>query len=435
MRSLKIAVIGSGSTYTPELIKGFIDRKELLNIGSLYLCDIDCQKNEIVSGLLRRMLYSAGLRPEIVLTSSVEDSVKSADYVITQMRVGLMEARILDEKIPLKYGLLGQETTGIGGLINALRTVPVALSIASKIERLAPNAWLINFANPSGLVAEAILNRTKVKAAGVCNVPYRMIKEARSFVEGKGNFDYDFVGLNHLCWLNGAYIDGKDVLPYVLNMPLEKSGLSNIPDMKYEPEFLKTIGAIPCGYLNYYYFREEAIKKCMEADKTRGEICRSLEEELLELYKDENLKEKPEILDKRGGAFYSEAAVSLIEAIENDRNDIQVVNVKNNGVFPFLQPSDVVETRCRITRGGIIPLSPKKKPQQHMIGLMQAVKSYEKLAIEAAVTGSFEKAMEALLVHPLIGDYYQAKSALKEMLNANRDFLPQFDGYFKKKGD
>lgn len=429
MRALKIAVIGSGSTYTPELIQGFIKRRDTLNVASLYMMDIDREKNEIVSGLVRRMLAANGMTPEFVLTENLEEAIRGADYVLGQIRVGLLDARIRDEKIPLKYGLLGQETTGAGGFMNALRTVPVILEIARLIERLSPDAWFINFSNPSGIVAQAVLNHTNAHMIGLCNVPTVVLRDAALRVPpGTKQFDYDYVGLNHLAWLTAIYADGKEVLREQLDKGVEIPGMKNTPAIPYPPEMLRQIGGIPANYPSYFYFRDEHIRMCQEADQCRGEVCRGLEKTLLEMYRDPELREKPALLDQRGGAYYSEAAVSLLDAIENDRNEVHVVNVLNRGAFPFMDEDDAVEVKCIVNRQGATPVPLRSFDNQHIIGLMRAVKAYERLTVEAAMTGNYAAALQALLVHPLVGDYRKAKGVLDEMLEANRAYLPAFFG-------
>jgi 6-phospho-beta-glucosidase len=426
-RNLKIAVIGAGSTYTPELIDGFILRMDSLKVSSFYFMDIDKNKLEIVAALCQRMVEAKGMDCKIVLTEDLEEAIEGADYVLAQIRVGKLDARIKDEKIPLKYDLLGQETTGVGGFMKAMRTIPVLMKIAETIERLAPEAWLINFSNPSGIIAETLLNHTKVKMIGLCNAPINMIKDAEKRVpEGTKEFDYDFVGLNHLCWITSIYADGKEVLKGQLKGSLESADVKNIPKSHYDESLLKAVTAIPGGYLNYFYFRDEQIKKCKEAEKTRGEVCKEIEAELLELYKNPELKEKPEVLNKRGGALYSEAAVSLVDAIENNKNEIHVIDVKNKGAYSFMEEDDVVEVKCLVNKDGVFPVKLENFNDYYIIGLMKAVKAYEKLAVKAGIEGNYDAALAALMVHPLIGDYYKAKGVLDEMLEANREFLPQF---------
>ncbi len=427
MKGLKIALIGAGSTYTPELIEGFITRIGCLKVDSLYFMDIDREKMEIVAGLVRRMLSAKGIGCRLVLTENVEEAIEGADYVLGQIRVGKLDARIQDERIPLKYGLLGQETTGAGGFMKAMRTIPVIMDVVRKMERLAPKAWLINFSNPSGIIAEAVLNNSDIKMLGLCNGPINMIARARGMVpEGTKEFDYDFVGLNHLCWITSIYADGKEILKEKLKGSIDPAELKNIPNMDYPTELMQAVKGLPIAYLNYYYERDEQVKKCIDAEKTRGELCKEIEAELLELYKDPELKEKPEILSKRGGALYSEAAVSLIDAIENDKNEIHVVDVKNSGAFSFMDKDDVVEAKCIVNKNGAAPIKLEQFEDYYIIGLMRAVKAYEKLAVKAGIDGDYPSALAALIMHPLIGDYTKAKGVLDEMLQVNKEFLPQF---------
>ena len=426
-RKLKVAVIGAGSTYTPELINGFITRKEVLDISHFYFMDINEEKLRVIGGLAKRMLEAHQMPCKLILTTDLEEAVKDADYVLTQIRVGMLEARIRDERIPLKHSLLGQETTGAGGFMKALRTIPVMMDIAKTIERLAPNAWLINFSNPSGIVADAVLNYTKVKTIGLCNGPINMIKGIKEQLpEGIQAFDYDFVGLNHLCWITGIYTDGINRFDDYLKKNTNLDGLKNNPSVVYDEELLRAVKGLPISYLNYYYFKEDQIHKYINAEKTRGEVCQEIEKELLELYKDKNLREKPAVLDQRGGALYSEAAVSLIDAIENDKNEVHVVDVKNNGAYSFMDDDDIVEIKCMVNKGGAVPIKLENFNNEHIIGLMRSVKAYEKLTVKAALTGDYNIALSALLTHPLIGDYVKAKAVLDEMLEANKAFLPQF---------
>ncbi|NSW91246.1 MAG: 6-phospho-beta-glucosidase [Firmicutes bacterium] len=428
MKSLKIAVIGAGSTYTPELINGFVTRKNQIRLSSLALMDINRGKLEIVSGLIRRILKANEMRPEIIITESLEEAIEGANYLICQVRVGGLDARIRDEKIPLKYCLLGQETTGAGGFMKALRTIPVIMNVAKTMERLAPKAWLINFSNPSGIIAEAVLNHTGVKMLGLCNAPIHMIKNVRKLFGGDAkDFDFEFVGLNHLCWITAVYVNDKELLQAHLKEWIQTGELKKILGTDYELPLMKAVKGIPVGYLNYYYFRDEQLKKCMEAPKTRGEICKDIEDKLLQMYKDPELKEKPTLLDERGGALYSEAAVSLIDAIENDKNDIHVLDIKNNGTYDFMDKNDVIEAKCIVGKNGAVPVKLRNFDNYYIIGLMRAVKAYEKLTVKAALEGNYETALAALMVHPLIGDYNRAKGVLDDMLEANREYLPQFE--------
>lgn len=428
MREFKTAVIGAGSTYTPELISGFIERAGRLGARSFAFCDTDTERGEILAGMARRMFRRAGVSVEIEATGDLREAVRGASYVLAQIRVGKMPARILDEKIPLRHGLLGQETTGLGGLSCALRTIPVVHGILEATEELAePGAWLINFSNPSGLVAEALLGRRPdARVIGLCNIPVKMRSAAAGLLRMDGLADCDFAGLNHLCWMTGVFKDGRELLSDILSRPIESSGLNNIPDMEYTPAQLRAIGGFPCGYLNYYYFREEMLARCMAEEKTRGEVCLELERRLLEIYADPAVDTPPELLKKRGGAMYSQAAVSLIEAIELDSGAEHVVNVRNGGMLPMLAPGDVAELRCRVTRDGPEPLPRRTEPGEHICGLVRSVKAYEKLAARAAFSGEYSDALAAALSHPLSSDIKRTQSALGELMSAHRRYLPQF---------
>ena len=421
MRKLKAAVIGAGSTYTPELIEGFIDRRQSLDFQTIYLMDINREKLEVTGGLAKRMLLSKGFGGKIVLTGGLDETITGADYIFAQIRAGGMAARIRDEKIPLKHGLLGQETTGAGGFMNALRTVPVMLDIARRVEKLAPDAWLVNFSNPSGIIAEAILNHTKIKMIGLCNCFINMKADIAKSI-GTEDFDYDYVGLNHLSWITSVRLGGKELISELVKASGAK--MKNIPGMDYDDELIQSLPGIPSSYLSYYYLRDRQLEKCLNAEKTRGEICLELEKSLMEQYKNPLLDEKPKELAERGGALYSTAAVSVVDAIENDRNEYHVVNVKNSGAIPFMEDDDVVETRCLVNRKGAEPVKVSEFDSPFIKGLMQVVKAYEKLTVKAAIDGNRADALAALMVHPLIGDYNKALAVLDEMIKANAKYLP-----------
>jgi len=422
MRTLKAAIIGAGSTYTPELIEGFIVRRESLNFRSFHLMDIDGRKLETVGGLAKRMLEASGFTSEVVLTEDLDGAIAGADYVFAQIRVGGLAARILDEKIPLRHGLLGQETTGAGGFMTALRTVPVMLDMARRIEKLAPGAWLVNFSNPSGIVAEALLNHTDVKMVGLCNCFVNMHADLAGKLDTT-DFDYEYLGLNHLSWITSVTVKGQEMLGLVGKAPGAK--MKNITGTDYDEDLFAAVPAIPSPYLSYFYMRDEQLSNCMCAEKTRGELCVEIEEELVKQYADPGLKGKPKGLEERGGALYSTAAVSVVDAIENDKDEYHVVNVKNNGAVPFMADDDVLELKCNVNGGGAFPVAVSKTDIPYIQGMMQAVKAYEKLTVRAAINGSKADALAALMVHPLIGDYRKAKALLDEMLAANAEFMPK----------
>lgn len=301
------------------------------------------------------------------------------------------------------------------------------MNVAKTMEKLAPDSWLINFSNPSGIITEAILNNSSVKTMGLCNVPINMIKDVKSMLpESTGKFDFEFVGLNHLCWITKLLADGRDILKEQLSSKINPTSFKNIPEMVMDEALLKATGGIPAPYLNYYYFRDKELDELRKADQSRGEVCKRIEAELLELFKNPDLKEKPALLVERGGALYSTAAISLIDAIENDKNEVHVVDVKNNGALNFMDKDDVVEIKCIVNKEGPKPVKVENFDNDFIIGLMKSVKAYEKLTIKAGMKGDYNAALAALLVHPLVGDYDKAKGVLDEMLEANREFLPHF---------
>jgi len=425
MAKLKAAIIGAGSTYTPELVEGFTLRKELLPFTEFVLMDIDEKRLDIVGGLAKRQMEAAGFSGDIIKTTDLDRAIDGASFVFGQVRVGQMVSRINDEKIPLKYDCLGQETTGMGGFMKALRTVPVMMDIAGRMKKnAATDAWLINFSNPSGIIAQAILNETDTKMIGLCNCAINMLKEIEDTI-GTKDFDYEYIGLNHLSFITSVIKRGETE-----NLVTALSGkagatMKNVPEIEYEPALLRAIPYIPSSYLSYFYTRGQQIKKCHEAKICRGEECRELEDKLIELYTDPNLREKPAELEKRGGSLYSTAAVSVAEAIYNDKQEDHVLAAKNNGAVPFMDKDDVVEVKCKVGSNGVTPL-PVMVYNDYVVGIMQAVKAYERLTVKAALSGDRDAALAALMVHPLIGDYDKAAPMLNEMLEVNREFLPRF---------
>jgi len=430
VKGLKITVIGAGSTYTPELINGFIKRKNELPVRKLHLMDIDGNRLNIVGSLSKRMLDANEMGCELLLTGDLQTALTDADFIVAQIRVGKLDARIKDERIPLKYGLIGQETTGIGGFMNGMRTIPVILNIAEQMKKYCPDAWLINFSNPSGLLAEAILSQTDIRMTGLCNVPINMKRSVIKLVPGIiGEPEIDYVGLNHLSWITGVYCGGREVLQDFIEKCDDADGFQKAKELGWEAGLLKTVKAMPSSYLNYYYYRESKLEHLLQEEKSRGEVCAEIEKNLLEMYRDPNLKEKPALLDKRGGALYSEAAVSLISAIYNDKNEIHIVNTKNKGALDFMDENDVVEIGCRVGKNGISPVPLKSFHNEHIKGLMKTIKAYEKHAVLAGLRGDYSEALRALMIHPLIGDFNKAKGALDELLEAHKEFLPQFGRY------
>ncbi|WP_127530870.1 6-phospho-beta-glucosidase [Paenibacillus kobensis] len=427
---LKIAVIGGGSSYTPELVEGFIQHYDQLPVRELWLVDIDAglHKLNIVGALAKRMVERSGLPIAVHLTTDRRRAIEGADFVSTQMRVGMLDARGRDETIPLRYGVIGQETTGPGGMLKALRTIPVLLDICKDIEELAPNAWLLNFTNPAGMVTEAIQRYSNVRSIGLCNAPIGLLK----WLSGKYSVPTDriyaeFVGLNHLHWITRVEVDGEEQIASLLRDD-DSYSAKNVPQQGWNPEFLRTLGALPSYYLKYFYMTDQMLAEQQAAllkDGIRAEVVKRVEDELFQLYADPALAEKPKQLELRGGAYYSEAAVNLMVSLYNGRNDIQTLNVANQGVLDFLPDDACIEVNCVVTKSGPMPLPVKNVPLQAK-GLIHAVKTYEQLAIQAAVTGDRGTALQAMAHHPLVPSVNTAVALLDEMLEANRPYLPRF---------
>ncbi|OIJ22074.1 6-phospho-beta-glucosidase [Anaerobacillus alkalidiazotrophicus] len=437
-KGLKIATIGGGSSYTPELVEGFIKRYDELPIRELWLVDIEAgkEKMEIVGNLAKRMIEKAGLPIDVHLTLDRRAALKDADFVTTQFRVGLLEARAKDERIPLKYGVLGQETNGPGGLFKGLRTIPVILDICKDIEELCPNAWLINFTNPAGMVTEAVLRYSNIKkVVGLCNVPIGIEMGIAKLLDvDHSRIRIDFAGLNHMVYGLDVYVDGvsvKDEVIEKLTDPANSSFVKNIEGIGWEPEFIKALGVLTCPYHMYYYKTRQMLEKDMknaDGEGTRAEVVQKLEKELFELYKDPNLAIKPPQLEKRGGAYYSDAAVRLITSIYTDKRDIQPVNTINNGAIASIPADSAVEVSCVITKDGPKPISMGDLPVP-VRGLVQQIKSFERIGAEAAVTGDYNTAVLAMTINPLSPSDTIAKQIVDEMLEAHKEHLPQF---FKK---
>jgi len=419
-RESKVVVIGGGSTYTPEIVEGLIGRAEELSLREVWLVDIPSgqKKLQIVGKLAKRMVERNGNPFELHLTTKRREALPGADYVVTQIRVGGMAARIKDEKIPLHHGVIGQETTGPGGFAKALRTIPVILDICRDMEDLAPGSWLVNFTNPSGIVTEAVARHSNTQVIGLCNNAINMERWfAREFNATPAETFIEFVGCNHLLWANRVRVRGVDVTDKLLKRVAAGD--------EWPKGLIESLRAIPCGYHHYYYSGDEALKKQKREKKTRGEQIIGIEKELLALYRDPNLSEKPKALSKRGGALYSEAAVRLISAIHTDRRDIQCVNTTNRGALSDLPPDSVVEVSCVIGADGPRPLTVGPlRPE--LLGLLQQVKAYEELTIQAAVTGDRGAAAQALLANPLVPSFRVAAALVDDLLEAHAEHLPQF---------
>ncbi|MGG7178171.1 6-phospho-beta-glucosidase [Clostridium paraputrificum] len=437
MKDLKITVIGGGSSYTPELINGFLIRKDELSVKEIVLVDIEegMEKVSIVSKLAERMVKKAGLNTKISVSLNRKEALIGSDFVVTQFRVGGLEARAKDERFPLKYNVIGQETCGPGGFAKALRTIPVVLDICKDIEDVCPDAWLINFTNPSGMVTEAVKKYSNVKCIGLCNVPIHMKMDfAKALGVEPEELFVEFVGLNHLVWAKNVWLNGKDITQKVIDAMTDKEVLSmkNIPAIAWDRDYLKTIGMIPSPYHRYYLMTEDMVSEEKEVASengkgTRAEVVKAVENRLFEIYTDDNLDTKPKELENRGGAYYSDAAVSLISAIHNNKKEVHTVNIPNNGIIKALPDDCIIETNAIIDNTGATSLALKTPLVEDAVGLIHSVKSYEIATVDAAVNGNKERALIALVNNPLIPSIDIAKKLLEELLEINKSYLPQFN--------
>lgn len=436
MKGVKIVTIGGGSSYTPELVEGFIKRYDELPVKELWLVDIEegQEKLEIVGNLARRMVKKAGIDMDIYLTLDRRSALKDADFVTTQFRVGQLDAREKDELIPLKYGVIGQETNGPGGMFKALRTIPIIFDIIKDCEELCPNAWIISFTNPSGINAEAVFRHTGWKKfIGLCNGPVNMIKDIEKILNTQetDQVDVKIGGINHMIYALDIQVNGKKANTQLIeNMISEgaKESLKNIVDIPWSPEFLQSYGYLGIGYLRYYLQKQQMLEHCQDDAKhhrCRAQVVKQVEKELFEKYKDEHLDVKPKELEQRGGAYYSDAACNLISSLYNDKRDIQVVDTLNNGAISNLPDDVVVEVSSVITKDGPKPISVGALPIQ-VVGLIQQLKAFEILTTNVAVSGNYNDALVAMSINPLVQSEITAKKILDEMLEAHKKYLPQF---------
>lgn len=420
---VKIAVVGGGSTYTPELIEGIAVRGDRLPVDELVLLDVDPERLAVVGGLAGRMLERMGWAGRLTLSGDTDAAIDGADFVLVQLRIGGQAARLVDETLPLRFGTIGQETTGAGGFAKALRTVPVILDLAERVaRRAAPGHWIVDFTNPVGIVSQALLDDGH-RAIGLCNVAIGFQRRyAEQFGVAPERVELEHVGLNHLTWERAIRVDGVDRLPELLAADAERIA----DEIRMPVGLIRALGAIPSYYLRYYYLFETVLAEQRSAGHaSRAEEVIGIEERLLEMYRDPALAEKPALLATRGGAFYSEAAAQLMASLHDGRGDVQVVNVRNDGALPDLPAGAVVEVPARVDRAGARPL-PLAPLAPEMRGLVQAAKAYEELAVEAARSGDRAVALRALLANPLVGRWEAAEPLLDALLGASQAHLPRF---------
>lgn len=421
MDQFKLAIVGAGSSYTPELLEELANKREVLEAREVVLYDINEERLGIMEAFCKRYANTLGLSVPIYATTDLEKAVYGADFVDTQIRVGGNVQRVKDEKIPLKYGLVGQETTGAGGMMKAMRTIPVILNLAEKMEKLSPDGWIVNYTNPTGLVTEAVTKYTKAKMAGFCSggiFPKMWAKESMGIDYER--VQYQLVGLNHLNFMSHITIDGRPVTDQEYEAIASRNTSVSM-------DLIKLLGVLPSPYLQWYYQTDEKVSQIREKGKTRGEEVMELEQEIYKAYADINQNTKPEILKKRGGGGYSEVAMGFIQAVNNNKDTEMVVNVPNRGAVSFLPDTAVIETSCLVNKKGIMPLKVQEIPEMAW-GIIAAVKNYEQLAVEAAVEGDVRKMKLALLAHPLVRQYDLVEKLVPELLRTNQEYLPQFAG-------
>jgi 6-phospho-beta-glucosidase len=427
---MKIAIIGAGSSYTPEIIEGLVRLSDRLPVEELALVDINAGRLQIMESFCKRYLKRLGGHFQISATSR-RAALEGSAFVLTQIRVGGNAQRVHDEKIPLRYGVIGQETTGPGGMFKALRTIPVMLDIARDVMEYSPEAWMINYTNPTGLIVEALARQSGVRIAGLCAggfFPRWFTSQALDV--NRERVSYDYVGLNHMNFAFNIRVDGRLLSNEEFNRVADQANWGAVSH-----ELMKTLRLIPSPYLQYYFHRSKKVKEAAGKAYTRGEEVQKLEEEIFAAYADQSQSEKPAALAKRGGGGYSEVALGVMDALYNNVEKRFVVNVPQGGAVPGYAPEAVFEIPCLVSASGIQPLSVPYIPAA-VQGIIAAVKNYEQLAVEAALTGNRETALIALMAHPLVGDYDIACPMLEEMLEANRAYLPQFfpDGRYPKSG-
>jgi 6-phospho-beta-glucosidase len=414
---MKLTIVGGGSTYTPELMDGFARLRELLPIEEVWLVDPNEQRLELVAGVSRRMLARAGHPATVHATSDLVAGVSDADAVLIQLRVGGQDARRGDETWPHEVGCIGQETTGPGGFAKALRTVPVVLNVAETVRRHArPDAWIVDFTNPVGIVTRALLQAGH-RAVGLCNVAIGFQREfATRFGVEPSRVSLGHVGLNHLTWERNVWVDGVDRLPELFQNVAELAEEVELP-----PRLLQLLGVVPSYYLRYYYSHDEVLHEELGAP-TRADEVQEVERMLLEKYADPTVDTKPEELEQRGGAFYSEAAVDLLASLTSDRGDVQVVNLRNSGLLPFLPDDHVIEVPATVGANGVtaVPVEPL---DDDLRGLVSAVAGYERLALDAAINGGRDRVLRAMQAHPLVLQYDRAEKLTDLLLAANREHL------------
>lgn len=424
---MKIAIIGGGSTYTPELVEGLVERGRDLGLTEVVLEDIDADRLDPVSDFCRRMVQHKDGGFRVRSTMDLDEAVKDCTFVVTQIRVGGQEARYRDETRGRKLGLIGQETTGEGGFCKAVRTIPEILDIAARVRHCAPGAWIINFTNPSGIITEALLRHGRVQTVGLCNIPIEMKMEAaKALGLSPESVELDYVGLNHLGWVRGIRVNGKDIMDDVLALFTAGGGLEEIPELDFGADFYRAVRMIPSPYLRYFYRTEEVLDEQEAAPRTRAQEVMEIEGQLFDYYRDKANREKPDLLSQRGGAWYSRVALQVMECLLKPNPTREIVNTQNRGAVPGLPDDAVVEVPARLSSYGVEPI-PVQPLEEEIGGLVRQVKSYERLTIQAAMERSRDKALAALMANPLVRTLLKARAVLEDLV-AIGEFRPMEQG-------
>lgn len=432
---MKIVIVGGGSSYTPEIIEGLILRHAEFPVDTITLVDIEDgrDKLEIVGKLAERMIEKSGLAIDLSWTLDRKKALVGADFVSTQIRVGGLKAREKDERIPLSHGLIGQETNGAGGVFKAFRTIPVLMDLAEDVHDICPNAWIINFTNPAGIVTEALLKYgPHKKVIGVCNIPYNMTQSTAEILNADPkDVRIEFIGMNHFVFGSKVLVNGENKLDEVIEALVSKSvdySPANIVSSGWSETYLRAMKLLPNPYHQYYFQQESTLKKDVEAFKnngTRAEQVQVIEKELFDVYKDVELDVKPKALEQRGGAYYSDVACSLMSSLYNNSQNIMTVNTLNNGAIVDLPADSVIEVNSLITKDGPVPLTIGRLPQQIKADVLM-MKAFEEQVIKASLSGDYNDAYLSFVMNPLVKDEKKAKLVLDELLAAHKDYLPQF---------
>ncbi|BBT72946.1 6-phospho-beta-glucosidase [Klebsiella sp. WP8-S18-ESBL-06] len=433
MKTVKLVVIGAGSSYTPELIEGVIKNHAQLPVSHIAFVDVEMgkEKMNIIFQLTQRMLAKAGLAIDVTQTLERKTALQDADFVVTQLRVGGIDARIVDEKLPKSYGFIGQETNGACGMFKALRTIPVIIDIANEMHDICPNAWLINFTNPASMVTEAVLKYSRNRRViGLCNGPINMTHQVAALLNASIDDLYvEFQGANHMNFITKILHKGEDrtreVIALINAADVDTLSFKNVSNEQFNKELLAATHLIPSSYLKYYLKTTEMLAEQAAAELSRGEVVKNIEAALFKKYSDVSLEEKPKELEARGGALYSTAALNVIRAIYLDDKSIQTVNVRNDGAITNLPTDAVVEVNCVLTRNGPMPICTGEIPSPAK-GIVAMMKDYEAQIVKAAATGDYQALIAGFIFNPLCSSDNAGVALVKDMLRANKKYLPLF---------